>query len=204
MNHNIRRILFMLLGNLLCGYSIGMFQFADFGIDPFNLGLMGIWHITGLARYGTFYMLFSFFLLLIDFFFMDRQKIGIGTVANMFLSGYAVEFSYWMWHKCFPVPTMPLRILFLLLGLILLCFSSALYYVADCGVSPYDAIPLTLSERSRYSFKTIRVTADCLWVLIGLAGGQHPGLATLLIAFGLGPLIEFFRPFCQNLAQTTA
>ena len=199
MNLNSRRILFMLLGNILCGYSVGLFQFADFGIDPFTLGLMSIWHTIGLLDYGTFYLLFSFLLLLIDFFFMDRRKIGLGTITNMFLCGYAVEFSYWMWHRCFPDPALPLRILFLLLALILLCFSSALYYVADCGVSPYDAIPLTLSERSHYSFRVIRISADCFWAVIGLLGQQHPGPATLLIAFGLGPLIEFFRPFCQRL-----
>lgn len=196
---HIRKLFFMLLGNVLCGYSIGMFQFANFGIDPFNLGVMGLWHITGFLDYGTFYLLFCLFLLFIDFFFMDRKKVGIGTLANMILVGYVIEASYWILEKCFPTPTLPLRILFLILGLVLLCFSSALYYAADCGVSPYDNIPLTLSERSNYSFKAIRVTADCLWVLTGLVGQQRPGFATILIAFGLGPLIEFFRPFCQKL-----
>lgn len=199
---NIRKLFFMLLGNILCGYSVGMFQFADFGIDPFNLGVMGLWHITGYLDYGTFYLLFCLLLLLIDFFFIDQKKLGIGTMANMFLVGYVIEVSYWMWQKFFPMPSLALRILFLILGLILLCFSSALYYTADCGVSPYDAIPLTLSERSRHSFKAIRVIADCICVLAGLVGQQRPGPATLLIAFGLGPLIEFFKPYCQKFVHT--
>ena len=42
MKRKQKQFLFMILGNVLCGFSVGMFQFADFGIDPFNLGVMGL------------------------------------------------------------------------------------------------------------------------------------------------------------------
>lgn len=201
MKRKQKQFLFMILGNVLCGFSVGMFQFADFGIDPFNLGVMGLWHMLRLLDYGTFYLLLCLLLLAIDFFFLDRKKLGLGTIANMFLVGYVIEFSYWMWQKIFPSPALLLRFVFLGLALVLLCFSSALYYVSALGVSPYDAIPLTISERSRLSFKFVRVTADFLWVIIGLLGSQKPGIATLLIAFCLGPFIESFHPLCQYLLE---
>ena len=201
MKRKQKQFLFMILGNVLCGFSVGMFQFADFGIDPFNLGVMGLWHMLRLFDYGTFYLLLCLLLLVIDFFFLDRKKLGLGTVANMFLVGYVIEFSYWMWQKLFPSPALLLRFVFLGLALVLLCFSSALYYVSALGVSPYDAIPLTISERSRLPFKFVRVTADFLWVIIGLLGRQKPGIATLLIAFCLGPFIEAFHPLCRFLLE---
>ncbi len=201
MGKSKKRIFYMLLGNILCGISVGMFQFADFGIDPFNLGVMGLWNLFHLFDYGTFYMVLSFTLLFVDFFLLDRKKLGLGTVANMFLVGYVIEFSYWLWNRLFAGSGMVLRMIFLLAALVLLCFSSALYYVADMGVSPYDAIPLTISERTHVRFKIVRVTADCLWVIIGLIGSQRVGVATLLIAFCLGPFIEAFQPLCRRLVR---
>ena len=150
MKINKRRIAFMLLGNVLCGVSVAMFRMAGFGIEPFNLGVMGLWTLSGLFDYGTFYMILSLTLLAVDFFFLDKKKLGIGTVANMFLVGYVIEFAYWIFEQIFLSHRIIVRIVFLILGLLVLCFSSALYYVADLGVSPYDAIPLTIAERSGY------------------------------------------------------
>ena len=150
MKINKRRIAFMLLGNVLCGVSVAMFRMAGFGIEPFNLGVMGLWTLSGLFDYGTFYMILSLTLLAVDFFFLDKKKLGIGTVANMFLVGYVIEFAYWIFEQIFLSHGIIVRIVFLILGLLVLCFSSALYYVADLGVSPYDAIPLTIAERSGY------------------------------------------------------
>ena len=68
----------------------------------------------------------------------------------MFLVGYVIESAYWIFEQIFLSHGIIVRIVFLILGLLVLCFSSALYYVADLGVSPYDAIPLTIAERSGY------------------------------------------------------
>ena len=203
MGKSKKQIFYMLLGNILCGFSVGMFQFADFGIDPFNLGVMGVWSLLQWFDYGTFYMIVCLMLLLVDFFMLDRKKLGLGTVANMFLVGYVIEFSYWLWNRLFAGGTVVLRVVFLLAALVLLCFSSALYYAADMGVSPYDAIPLTISEWMKVRFKIVRVTADCFWVVVGLIGGQRVGIATLLIAFCLGPFIEAFQPLCRRLVGET-
>ena len=63
MKRKQKQFLFMILGNVLCGFSVGMFRFADFGIDPFNLGVMGLWHMLRLFDYGTFYLLLCLLLL---------------------------------------------------------------------------------------------------------------------------------------------
>lgn len=194
-----KRILLMLIGNILCGFSVGMFQFASFGIDPFNLGVMGLWHLLNLLNYGTFFLIVSLLLVMIDFLFMDKKKLGLGTIASMSLVGYVIEISFWSWSKILPMPSALTRVIFLIIALVILCFSSSLYYVANLGVSPYDVIPLTISERTGWKFKIVRVTADCLWVVVGLIGSQLPGVATILIAVCLGPLIDAFHPLCRRI-----
>lgn len=76
MKINKRRIAFMLLGNVLCGVSVAMFRMAGFGIEPFNLGVMGLWTLSGLFDYGTFYMILLLTLLAVDFFFSGQKETG--------------------------------------------------------------------------------------------------------------------------------
>lgn len=190
-----------LFGNILCGTSAGMFRFADFGIDPYNSGVIGLWHITGLFDFGTFSMLLCFLLLAVDLIFFDRKKLGVGTIINMFLMGYVIEFVDWFLRFLMPHPSLAVRIIFLFAALALLCYSSSMYYVADLGVSPYDCIPISVSEMTKVRFRIIRIIADFTWVVVGIAGRQMPGIATILIAFCLGPFIEFFHPLNQKLLR---
>jgi uncharacterized membrane protein YczE len=75
-----------------------------------------------------------------------------------------------------------------------MCFASALYFTADMGVSTYDAIAITISERkSKWKFKYIRITTDLICVLIGWSLGATVGIGTIVTAFFMGPLISFFN-----------
>ncbi len=133
------------LGVLICGFSVGMFNYSTFGMDPFQVFAHGIsYHIP--IGFGHFYTLLNL-LMLIFIFFIDRSKIGLGTIINIFLLGYIVQFSSWMFITLLPVPTLFNRSLLLILGLVILCFGSALYFTADMGVSTYDAVALIMSEK---------------------------------------------------------
>lgn len=197
----IRRIIMMLAGQTLCAVSVGILQFADFGMDPYNSGVLGLWHLLHLLDYGTFSLIVCIVLLTIDLIFLDRKRIGIGTIYNMFIMGYVIEFTNWALRTLMPHPSIGVRILFMILGLALLCYSSSMYHVADMGVSPYDCIPLSISERVRFRFRTVRLTSDCIMVVIGLIGHQMPGVATIITALCLGPFIEFFNPFNERLME---
>jgi uncharacterized membrane protein YczE len=95
--------------------------------------------------------------------------------------------------------------LFFVVGFISLCFSSSLYMTADLGVSTYDAIAIVMAEKWKMGkFKYIRIATDVVCVVLGitlfLLGGGKPseitasvGIGTILTAFFMGPLIDFFN-----------
>lgn len=197
----VRRIIMMLVGQTLCAVSAGMLQFADFGMDPYNSGVLGLWHMLKWLDYGTFSLIFCIVLLAIDLLFLDRKRIGFGTIYNMFIMGYVIEFTNWGLRHIMPHAPIGIRILFLILGLALLCYSSSMYHEADMGVSPYDCIPLSISERVRFRFRTVRLTSDCIMVLIGFIGHQMPGVTTIITALCLGPFIEFFNPINKKIIE---
>ncbi len=192
-----RRILMALSGMAIAGFAVGFFKRAFFGVDPFQCFCNGIHQVIPIG-FGTLYMLINAVLLVIDF-FLDRHYIGISTFINLFLLGYAAEFSENMLARWAGEPDMTLRILFLLIGIVVSCIAAALYYTADLGVSTYDAIPLHIADRKPkifgkvVPFRVIRIVSDLICVAIGFALGFLPGIGTIITALFMGPLITFFR-----------
>ena len=192
-----RRILMTLAGMTIAGLSIGFFKRAFFGVDPFQCLCNGIHRVVPIG-FGTLYMLINAVLLVVDL-FLDRHYIGISTFINLFLVGYAAEFSENQLARLFGEPGMPLRIVFLLIGIVVSCLAAALYYTADLGVSTYDAIPLHIADRKPKAFgkvvpfRVIRIISDLICVAVGFALGFMPGIGTIITALFMGPLITFFR-----------
>ncbi len=206
-----RRLIMTFGGVLVAGFSVGMFQFSIMGMDPFQVFAHGIWtqimHIMtsgapaffkefdptqAVINYGIVYMVINMLLLIVDF-FLDKKKIGIATFINLFLLGYVVDFSYNLWIKLIPSPSFIVRIIFLLVAIVIICFASALYFTSDLGVSTYDTIALALSEQKGWDFKIVRITTDLICTGLGFAMGVLPGIGTIITAFFMGPLIEFFN-----------
>ena len=203
MNQMVKRIIMSVLGVVICGISVGMFKFAALGIDPFQSLMSGLDAVIPI-NFGTLYVIVNAVLLVFAL-LLDRKKIGIATLINLFLLGYIVEFSQGLCEKLMPDAPIWLRIVILLVAIVILCLSSALYFTADLGVSTYDAVALVWSQRqSRIKFAVCRVITDLICVLIGvtllLISGQSiteifgsVGVGTIITAFFMGPLITFFN-----------
>lgn len=205
-----RRIAMTFGGVLIAGFSVGMFQFSLMGMDPFQVFAHGIWtqlqHIltSGAPRfftdfeespvigYGIVYMVINMILLVFDF-FLDKKKIGIATFINLFLLGYVVDWSHAFWTNLIPNPSFMVKMVFLIVAIIIMCFASALYFTSDLGVSTYDAIALSLSEQKGWDFRILRIGGDLICTGLGFAMGVLPGIGTIITAFFMGPLIEFFN-----------
>ena len=190
-NEKTRRILMTVCGITLNGIAVGMFNFSDFGMDPFQVFAHGVWNLTSIG-FGTFYMILNL-ILLAAMFFMDRAKIGLGTFINLFLLGYVAEFSGWVWDTLFPHPGLALKCVFLVAGVLLVSLAAALYFTADLGVSTYDVIALYLDAHTRFQFQYLRITTDVICVVIGFSLHATVGIGTLITAFFMGPVIAFFR-----------
>ena len=203
MNKMTKRILMSLSGVMIGAVSVGIFKIAAFGVDPFQSLMSGL-HTMFPISFGTLYVIVNAILLLFSLMF-DRSRIGLATFINLFLLGYVTEFSYAFLQTVFPDPSMIVRIGCLAVGTVVLCFGSALYMTADLGVSTYDAIAIALSGKWKLApFQYCRVATDLICVLCGVAlflaaGGTISaiptiaGVGTIITAFFMGPLIEYFN-----------
>lgn len=191
------------MGVVICGLSVGLFKRASFGVDPFQSFMSGLDSVIPVS-FGTLYVLVNICLLLFSL-VNDRSKIGIATLVNLFLLGYIADFSHKFLLRVLPDAGFAVRIVLLIAGIVIMCLASALYFTADLGVSTYDAISLIIAEKWKPApFRYCRITCDLLCVILGvglflLSGQPLPGLAavvgagTIVTAFFMGPLIEYFN-----------
>ena len=203
MSIKTRRILMSLCGVVICAVSVGVFKIAALGVDPFQSLMSGLDSLIPIS-FGTLYVIVN--LLLLSFsLIVDRSKIGLATFINLFLLGYITEFTYEYLQTVIIAPSMLTRALCLLIGIVVICFGSALYMTADLGVSTYDAIAIALSGKWKLArFQYCRIATDLVCVICGVllflasggAAAQIPtiaGVGTIITAFFMGPLIELFN-----------
>ena len=191
-----------LLGVVITAISIGAFKFAEFGVDSFQSFMSGLSELIPIS-FGTLYVIVNAVLLTFSLVF-DRHYIGIATFINLFLLGYVTEYSYKFFSWLIPDPSLILRVIFLIVGIVIICIGSSLYITADLGVSTYDAVALIMANKWKIAkFKFIRVCTDVCCVILGvamfmIAGGKLDGVSaiagigTIITAFFMGPLIDFF------------
>ena len=89
--HLNKRIGMTLGGISLCGVSVGFLKLAAFGLDPFQSFMAGLTAMVPVP-FGTLHILVSICLLMFMLAF-DRHYIGLGTIFNLFLLGYIIDFS---------------------------------------------------------------------------------------------------------------
>ena len=121
-----RRLLMALFGVVICALSVGFFRQAAFGTDPFQCMCNGLDNVIPLD-FGTLYVIICLILLGVML-LVDRHYLGVATFINLFLTGYIVEFSEWAIHSLFGDPTMAARVVYLAIGIVVMCLASALYF----------------------------------------------------------------------------
>ena len=196
MNRKVKRILMALIGVALGGFCVGIFNLALLGADPFTVFVTGIGNLFGLGYGSVYTAVTGAFLLLV--FFIDRHYIGIATIFNLFGIGFIAEITMNLITPMFQGGQLWVRVVMLLFGLVLLCFGSSLYFTADLGVSAYDAIALILSKKTPVSFRFCRIGTDLICVLIGFVCKATIGVGTVITAFFMGPIIQWF---VEHVAQ---
>ncbi len=131
-----KRVGMTTIGVTLCAIAVGFFKSSLFGVDPFQCFAQGVWghFFQTNVSYGIFYTILCGIMFVIDL-FVARSYMGVATLVNMFLTGYIVDFSYAVITHFVPEPNLAARVVFLAVGVIVMCFASSLYMTSNLGVS---------------------------------------------------------------------
>lgn len=188
------RLVAVILAVITMGFSLSWLVLVDMGTDPCTSMNLAISAKLGMSI-GNWQALFNS-VLFVFVIFLGRENIGFGTLANMFLVGYSLDFFSWLWAKFgFPAyfeASFLLRALVLLPALIVFIFAASVYMDVELGTSPYDAISFIVAKYlPKVPFRFVRIVYDILVIIIAWIFGAKIGIVTILMGFTLGPVITF-------------
>ena len=118
-----------------------------------------------------------------------RQKPGLGTVLNTVLLGPFADLNLVM----LPTPdTLPGRYGYALAGVLVCALATALYVGAQLGPGPRDGLMTGLARRTGWPLRRVRTGIEVSVLVSGFLLGGTVGLGTVVFAFAVGPLTQFF------------
>lgn len=77
-------------------------------------------------------------------------------------------------------------------AVVLNAFSTVLYVGAGLGPGPRDGLMTGLVVRTGLSVRLVRTSIEATVLTLGWLLGGTVGVGTVLYAFGIGPLVQFF------------
>lgn len=192
--HYVKRTLIMLMSVIFMGIGVGFFMTASMGSDPFSTLNLGVSSKIGLS-FGTWQVFLNVILLLIVV-FLDRSKLGLGTIGNMILVGFSADIWGGFLGQMIVASELGIlaRVGMTLLGVAMQILGVSFYVTCGLGMAPYDAISYIGPALTHIPFRWWRIITDMLCVGIGFACGAAIGIGTIIMAFGTGPLV----PFCNK------
>jgi len=182
----------LLFGLIGYGFSMAMMVRAELGLDPWDVFHQGLALRTPMTI-GIASAVVGVAVLLA--WIPLRNRPGIGTVANVIVIAVTVDVG--MAILATPA-SLPVRIAMMVGAVVLNAMSTVLYIGAGLGPGPRDGLMTGLVVRTGLSVRLVRTSIEATVLTIGWLLGGTVGVGTVLYAFGIGPLVQFFIRITPN------
>jgi uncharacterized membrane protein YczE len=176
------------VGLLLYGLSMALLVRSQLGVLPWDVLHQGLARQVGWSL-GTVVIVVGALLLLA--WIPLRERPGVGTISNAIVVGLALDWALLLVPSSLPLAV---RIAFVPTAVVLNAVATAAYIGVDLGPGPRDGIMTGLVRRTGRSLRLVRTSMEVVVVGIGWLLGGTLGVATVLYALAIGPLVHVMLP----------
>jgi len=183
-----RRLVQLYAGLVLYGLSMALLVRSGLGVMPWDVLHQGLARQLGWSL-GVVTIVVGALVLLA--WVPLRERPGLGTVSNVVVIGLALDAAL----AVLPEPSsLPLRVVLVPLGIALNAVATAAYIGVHLGPGPRDGLMTGLVRRSGRSVRLVRTSIEVAVVALGWLLGGTLGVATVLYALAIGPLVHALLP----------
>ena len=183
----IQRILKLLIGLFIAAIGITTMLRANIGLPPWDVLHMGITKVIPVSM-GQAIIIVSVILTLIGV--LLGEKIGVGTICNMFLVGTFIDLI--INSQIIPQgKNFIIGFLMLNLGLMILAIGTVIYMSCELGCGSKDGVTMGINKRINQPVKYVRAGLEMLAIIIGMFMGAEFSLVTIYSALVFGFLMQF-------------
>jgi len=180
----ITRLCILMIGLIFFAIGIVLTIRANIGTPPWEVFHVGLAVTFGLSI-GTVSILVG--LLIAIFVIAYGEKLGLGTVLNIFVIGVLVDIFLFIT----PISeNVIIGTLMLVVGIICISFGSCLYIKSAFGVGPRDSLMVVLTRKTKLPVGLCRFGIELLVTAGGWFLGGMVGLGTVLFVFLIGVSIQ--------------
>jgi uncharacterized membrane protein YczE len=183
-----RRLAQLYAGLVLYGFSMALLVRSELGVMPWDVLHQGIARTVG-GTLGVITIGVGALVLLL--WIPLRERPGLGTVSNVFVIGVSVDASLWALPH---VDDMLLQGALVVAGIVLNAVATAAYIGVRMGPGPRDGLMTGLVRRTGRPVRLVRTGIEVAVVLSGFLLGGTLGVATVLYALLIGPLVQPLLP----------
>lgn len=180
------RLLRLIFGLFLYALGIVIILNAHIGYAPWEVFHVGFSKTVGVSI-GTATILTGLLIVIITV--LLGEKLGLGTILNMFLIGVFLDLI--LVFNILPVANNFFwGIIMLILGLFVIAFASYFYIGSAFGAGPRDSLMIALTRKTRLPIGICRGSIELLAVLCGWRLGGMVGLGTIVSALTIGFCVQ--------------
>ena len=177
-------ILFLLLGLIVFGFGHAILFAANLGVSPWMVLSQGITVQTG---WSIGWSIIAVSVLVLLLWWPLKQIPGLGTVINSFVVAAVIEISINL------LPTFDhilAQCIQALTGILFIAMGTGIYLIANLGPGPRDGLMTGFQKVTGLPLAYIRNGLELTVVLVGWTIGGTAGIATLMFAMLIGPLVS--------------
>jgi uncharacterized membrane protein YczE len=183
-----RRLVQLYAGLVLYAVSMALLVRSGLGVMPWDVLHQGLARQLGWSL-GVVTMVVGALVLLA--WVPLRERPGLGTVSNVVVIGLALDAAL----AVLPEPSsLPFRVVLVGLGIAFNAVATAAYIGVRLGPGPRDGLMTGLVRRSGRSVRLVRTSIEVAVVALGWLLGGTLGVATVLYALAIGPLVHVLLP----------
>jgi uncharacterized membrane protein YczE len=182
--HLTRRLVQLYAGLIAYGISMALLVRSNLGNMPWDVFHQGLVVQLG-GTIGRWSIVIGALVLLL--WIPLRERPGLGTVSNVIVIGVFFDIV---------LPWLPEldhlagRIGYVAAGVLLNGVATSAYIGARFGSGPRDGLMTGFTRRTRFSLRLVRTTIEVVVVVTGWLLGGTFGVATVLYAAAIGPLVQ--------------
>ncbi|SHN81776.1 Uncharacterized membrane protein YczE [Geodermatophilus obscurus] len=183
-----RRLVQLYAGLALYGLSMALLVRSGLGVMPWDVLHQGLARQLGWSL-GVVTIVVGALVLLA--WAPLRERPGLGTVSNVVVIGLVLDAVL----AVLPEPSsLAVRVALVPAGILLNAVATAAYIGVHLGPGPRDGLMTGLVRRTGRSVRLVRTSIEVLVVGLGWLLGGTLGVATVLYALAIGPLVHALLP----------
>lgn len=190
--------MFYVIGLLVLTSGVSLTIKSQFGAGAWDALNVGLSESIGLTV-GSWVAIVGVILIFINAALM-KAKPDFLALITIFVTGLYVDFWLITVFGNWTVQGGAMSLVVFALGMMLISIGVAIYLQANFAVIPIDGLMLAIHHRTGMSFRTSKTIGEVLALIAAFVFSGPIGIGTLLITFGIGPLVQFFYPTFKKLS----